>query len=197
MNYTLIADATVEPLDLAEVYTWLKDPSEDESDLIQGLITSARQLVERENGRNLAVKTWELALDCWPGCDYIELLDPLKVVAPATSAITSFTYKTSTGATTALVEGTDFHVDASQHPPIVHLPYSGQWPTATLWPHSAIKIRFTAGLAATDVPRALKQYMQFLITGWYEKRIPFDTSRDEMRVTPFVTNLANVDRLYK
>lgn len=190
MSMRLITPPTVaaEPLQVGDVSTWLADPSDDHATDIQALIVAAREDAEGINGRVLAVSTWEKALEAWPGKTYIELLEPLKVVAPATSAITSFTYKDSDGTTHAMTEGADFIVDADSRPGRVMLPYSGSWPTATLWPASPIKIRFTAGMSPGDVEESIKVYMRAHVQASFDQ--PALVTENQSKRNPFIQNLA-------
>jgi uncharacterized phiE125 gp8 family phage protein len=195
MGFRLVTAPTsaAEPLQLADVSTWLRGPHDDESSDIQALIVAAREEAERENGRVLAVSTWEKALDEWPDENVIELLEPLKVVAPATSAITSFTYKDSDGTVHVMAEGTDFIVDADSRPGRVALPYGVSWPSATLWPVSPIKVQFTAGLDPDDVPGSLKQFMKVFIQSAFDHGGLIIS--DQVAANPFVQNLARRDGL--
>src|SRR5690242_3885752 len=65
MNLRLLQDATVEPLTQAdaESYAWVDvtDP------VTPGLIMAARLMAESLNGREMAIKQYELALDAFPG----------------------------------------------------------------------------------------------------------------------------------
>lgn len=186
---TTITEAVTEPLLLADCYAPLRAATGDGQDtVITNLITVARQATERINGRHIASKTRELALCEFPECaDFIELEDPLLTV-------TSFTYKDSAGTTTTLTENTDFYKDISRHPGVVHLPYGGYWPVATLWPSSPVKIRYTVGMSTC--PTILKQYMLYLITEMYERRLPTDVGK-LYHMSPFVERLAEHERLYQ
>ncbi len=73
-----------EPLSIEEVKTHLRVDMDDDDDLIQNLITSARQYAESYLKRSLISQTWKYYLDEWPesGEDYIELpMPPLQSVS--------------------------------------------------------------------------------------------------------------------
>lgn len=72
-----------EPLTLAEVKAYLlipdRSPADDaEDDLLEGMITAAREEAETQQGRDLVEKQWDLSLDYFP-CE-IRLRAPLQSV---------------------------------------------------------------------------------------------------------------------
>lgn len=198
MPFKMITAPTIaaEPLQVGDLSAWLAGPSDEQTADIQRLISAARQEAEQINGRVLAVSTWQLALDGWPDGDTIDLLEPLATVAPATSPITSFTYKTSAGVVTTMAASTNYIVDTDSRPGRISLPYGGSWPSATLWPVSPIKIQFTAGLAPADVSDGIKQYMKAFMQANFDSPALITTGR-VVAVNPFVQNLARLDGLVR
>lgn len=71
MRLKLITAPTVEPVTLAGVKNHLRIDSEDENALITALITTARQLAERDTKRAFITQTWRLYLDESPAEIYL------------------------------------------------------------------------------------------------------------------------------
>jgi hypothetical protein len=66
MNLRLIAEPTEQPISVQEVMQYCVIDSDATANL-GGLISSARLMAETSNGREMAPKTYELALDNFPG----------------------------------------------------------------------------------------------------------------------------------
>jgi len=191
MNLTLITDPTTieEPLTLAEAKSFLRVEGDDENGDISALIRAAREQAELHNGREMAVKQYDLALDDFPrDARYIDLLDPLV-------SVESITFKDSTGAETTLTADVDYIVDTAKHPGRVVLAHDKVWPTIAPYPSSAVKIRFTAGFVPAKVPESIKTGMKLLITAWYEGRIPFEIGHVVGELPFAVTACFATDRL--
>lgn len=164
----------IEPLTVAEVKSYLLIPERspvdaEEDDTIAGLITAARDVAEILQGRDLVRKQWDLALDYFPGWD-VQLRSPLV-------SVDLVSYRNSDGTTTNLAGTTDYLVDANRQPGIITPLYNAFWPTFTPAPSSSVLVRFTSGYAATDVfwkdaGRRIKLGMKYLISDWFNDRIP-------------------------
>ena len=196
MNLTLLQDAqpSDEPLGIEDVRRFLVIDSGTENADLQMMISAARLEAENENGRELAVKQFQLTLDRWPlnrnwtsfglrapqynerpysfylGDDGISLLDPLV-------SVSQVQYTQSDGTLVTLVANTDYIVDTFKHPGIICPTYGNQWPTGDLWPSSPIQIQFTAGFTPAQVPQTIKNAMLLLISEWYNNRLPFSAGR--------------------
>lgn len=165
-----------EPLTIAEVKSYLLlplrspvDPQED--DTILTFISTAREIAEIEQGRDLVRKQWDLSSDYFWSYT-IELRDPL-------ISVDLFQRTDNNGVVTALVQNTDYRVDTSKRPGIVTPVYNATWPSFTAAPSSAVLIRFTSGYSSTDAfwkesGRRLKLGMKMLISEWYNNRLPID-----------------------
>lgn len=168
------AQSFTEPLSLTEVKAFLNieesSPADDTDDvMLEAMIPAARELAEIFQGRDLVRKQWDLSLDYWRAYQ-IELRDPLV-------SVDLVRYRDSSGNYTTLTADTDYIVDASKHPGVVMPAYSKSWPSFTGWPSSAVLIRFTSGKMASDpfwadAGSRLKVGMRYLISGWYENRLP-------------------------
>lgn len=195
----LRAVATVAGATCAFGVSVVKDASTSvEDDLINSLITAARQYCEKFQNRAFITQTWELWLDDWPDKYYIEI--PL----PPLSSITSLVYySTADAATTAYQPGgetpvgTDtYFADAKSEPGRLCLKYSKSWPSATLRPHNGICITFVAGYgAAAAVPKAVKQAVLLYIGDFYENREATSGSIYEIKRNPAAESLLWQDRV--
>lgn len=167
-----------EPLTLAQVKTFLNLPDRSPTDaaedaLLEAYITAARETAELFQNRDLVRKQWDMRLDAF-WTDEIQLRSPLV-------SVDLVKYKDSDGIETTLTETTDYIYDTGKHPGIVMPPYGDSWPAFTVWPSSAVTIRFTSGYSATDAfwsdaGARLEVGMKLLISQWFNGRIPFEPS---------------------
>lgn len=145
----------------------IKDASTSvEDDLLNALITAARQYCENFQRRSYITQTWELWLDAFPAQDYIKISLP-----PLQSATIKYYDVNDNEAT---FSASDYLVDTKSEPGWVVLNTGCVWPTTTLRPANGVCIEFVAGYgdAASDVPKKIKQAMLLLISHWYENREP-------------------------
>jgi uncharacterized phiE125 gp8 family phage protein len=176
----------IEPVTLAEAKSFLnlpeRSPAEpDEDALIQGMISAARCYAENKQGRDLVRKQWDLVYDYW--MSYRIQLPPSPLVS-----VDLVQYKQFDGTTTTMVEGTDYIVDKSKQPACILSPYNKTWPTFTPWPSSAILIRFTSGIEATDPywlgdGQVVKAGMHHLISWFFNVRLPAGAPAEEWPLT--------------
>ena len=66
MRPMLISAPPIEPVSLAEAKSWLREDGDDEDQLIQALIVSARMTLEAYTRRFFVTQTWRIILDAWP-----------------------------------------------------------------------------------------------------------------------------------
>lgn len=136
-----------------------------EDDLLNALITVARQDCEKFQRRSYLTQTWELWLDDWPDEDHIDL--PL----PPVQSVTSIKYY-DTSDTEATFSSDDYFVDTKSEPGRVALNYGENWPTTTLRPTNGICVTYKTGYGdeRSDVPSNVKQAMLLIIGHLYENR---------------------------
>ncbi len=153
-----------EPVTLAEAKLHVRQDLDADDTLITGLITAAREEVERISWHGLLTQTWELVLDRWPACDAIELPHP------PLQSVTSVKYTDSNGVETTW-SAANYVVDTDSVPGRIVLGFNVAWPLFVLQPTGGIRIRYVAGwTSAANVPQALKQAMLLLVGHWYENR---------------------------
>ena len=179
LTVTSPAQDFTEPITLAEMKEYLnlpaRSPADDaEDDLINAMISGAREVAEILQGIDLLRKQYDLVSDYF-WTYRIPLRGPLV-------SVDLFRYRDSDGAYTTLTENTDYIVDTSKHPGIIAPPYNSTWPTFTPWPSSAVLVRFTSGLSATDAfwndaGKRIIMGMKLLVSMWYNNRLPYDTGR--------------------
>lgn len=178
LRLTAGSPVAIEPLTLTEMQAYLNVPVLSPADLekdaeIEAMIVAAREQAEILQGRDLIEKQYDLTLDYFPPCE-IELRDNL-------ASVDQLSYKDSAGVEHALTENTDYIVDAAKSPGIV-LPVSS-WPSAALWPSSAVLVRFTVKPPA--VPELVKTGMKLLISAWFNGRLPFEISPGAVQEYPY------------
>ena len=158
----LVDGPAVEPVDLAAMRAHLRLDGEAEDDLVQGLVTAARLIVEAAARRVMIAQTWRIVLDRFPQERALRLpLSPL--IAPTRIAITD-----SSG---AVVEHPPAAAaaDANADPPLVRfsasLPEPGVARGGLL-----LEASFGYGAAAADVPEPLRLATKILVARWFENR---------------------------
>lgn len=160
---TLVTAPTVEPVTVAEAKVHCAVSRDDHDDLIERLITAARQACEAATRRALCTQTWDLTLPGWPDDDRrARIYLPL----PPLVSVTSITYLDAAGDEQTIDDAT-YKVRAGS-PGIVSLRNGELWPSV-LDEDDPITIRFVAGYGvAANVPATLKQAMLLLVGHWYE-----------------------------
>ena len=136
---TRISSPTFEPVTLTEAKGQLRrDDITIDDALITSLIIAARAHIEDVTNRAICTQIFELVLDEWPCGDVITIpRSPLQ-------SVTSLKYTDSSG-TQATWATTNYIVDTDSKPGRVCLAYGVSWPSSTLRPANAIRIRFVAG----------------------------------------------------
>ncbi|RYC26840.1 head-tail connector protein [Ciceribacter ferrooxidans] len=150
MTYALITPPAAEPLTLAEVKAHLRLDDAGEDGLLAGLVTVAREHLERQTGLMLITQTHRLYCDAWPAGGVIQIdRGPVQ-------AIESVTVYDG--------DGNPLHVSLQDHL------LDGESRPARLWLRdppapgralNGIEIDFRAGFGDTgaDVPDTLKRAM--------------------------------------
>ncbi|MUO82153.1 hypothetical protein GOZ78_00070 [Agrobacterium vitis] len=161
MTITTLTPPQAEPLTLVDVKAQLKIDTDDEDDLLTGLITAARLHLEAETGLCLMSQSLRFYLDDWPHGEVIQLpKGPVQTI----DAVTVFDEN-----------GDELHVSLKDHL------LDGQARPSRLWlrdrplpgrPINGIEIDFTAGFgaAATDVPDTLRRAMSLHVVAMHAFR---------------------------
>lgn len=169
MSTTLITDATVEPITLAEARLHLRLASDytAEDTTIEALIKAARTMAEHELGRALIQQTWEEVLDAFPD-------DEIMLSKPAVLAVISIKY-IDAGGVERTIPSANYSLDRSTLPGWVKPAYGLAWPTDALDSTNVVRVRYTAGYGvdATAVPATVKRWMLIQIGTMWRNREAF------------------------
>ncbi len=144
-----------------------KKATNAEDDLLNSLITAAREHVENVIHRRLISQTWDYYLLEWPGSDRIVL------PYPPLQSVTSIAYTDTDSSSTTMTVTTDYVVDAiDKFNPGIVLAYGKSWPGVALTPVNPIKVIYVAGYgdASTNVPDPIIHAMKIMISHWFEHR---------------------------
>ncbi len=163
MRLKLKTAPTVEPITLDEAKLHLKVDGADDNALISALITTVRQLAERETKRAFITQTWEMFLDYAP--------PEIDIPKPPLQATGLSIKVIDEAGTETIVSATLYDIDASENSPgRVRLKSGYVWPSHRYFASFVIEFVCGYGLLATDVPEALKQGLFVLIGHMYENR---------------------------
>lgn len=181
----------LEPITVAEAKLNCRVDHAVDDTLFADVIKAMRERAEHETGRALITQTWDLLLDAFP-CAEIELGKP-KVLS-----IVSVTYLDPAGVSQT-IDSANYTLDSASLPGWV-LPAVGyEWP-ATQQAANAVRVRFTAGYgpASTDVPAAIRQWIQAQVAAAYRNREAFVAGFTAVSELPnrFVDGLLDPYRTY-
>lgn len=184
MAVKVITAPTVEPISLEQAKAHLRVDTTDQDDLIESLITAAREKVEEDTGRALITQTLEIALDYFvepPDLRYVTLpyLTPAKAILlprPPLIALKRISYYDGDGNIILLHDEvgsptmvSDLVVDTYSCPGRLVPVSGGNWP-AVQDRANAVTIRYTAGYGADgeSVPMPIRQAMLLIIGHYHE-----------------------------
>jgi len=181
MSLSLITAPAVYPVSMAEVTEHLRlSETEAQARLfdLNRLIVEATAFAEDFTWRALITQTWDYYLDAWPSERYIVLPKP-----PLQTVLLSPLTVNYTADGEAETTFTDYEIDDVSEPGRIVLEHDYSWPTDTLTPAKAIRIRFIAGYgdAGSDVPPRIKQAMLLHITQQYNGVDHADTIANILR----------------
>lgn len=150
----VVTAAEIEPVSVAEFKSHaLKLGTDQDATTIPLYIAAARRDFESWTGRTIHQTEYELTLEDWP-------TDGLIILPRATPLIelVSVIYTDSTGAPTTW-DNSLYVTDAGNRDTLARLApaYGESWPSFTPYPLGPIKIRYSAGLAASPAVEADQQ----------------------------------------
>lgn len=177
-SLAVIVQPVVEPVTLNEFKAHLRVDSDDEDDLLVGLVSAARGYAERRIDRHLIDTRLEMRLDTFPA--EIEIRLPRPPFSPTAGRQTiEIEYIDPALNTHSLAEavpnfqstGAHFLANRAAVPAIVTPNINGFWPV-TGPVRSAVTIRWWAGFGASpnDVPRGIRAAILMLAAHWYANR---------------------------
>ncbi len=173
-----------EPVNVLDIRVALgtADADNTRDSLFAAYASAAREVAEKCQQRDLVEKQWDLFLSYFP-YDSINLRDNA-------TAVTTFRYRKSDGDYVTMVEGTDYEFDPALS--ILTPVSNGTWPTAELWPSSAIEIQFTVTPPA--IPNSLKRGILALISLWDANQVPAELGASAVQNYPFMLSLLEIGR---
>lgn len=152
------------PVTVAEVKVDARIDHDDDNTLLESLIAAATTRAEDWARRAFVTRTYELALDCWPGNGIVAL--PM----PPLASVTAVKYYDWDNMLHTVAPG-EYIVYSDVEPGMVSPIYTQWWPPAQLRPVSPIRITFTAGYGdAAAVPETFRQLIRALVVLDYEHR---------------------------
>jgi len=159
--YTVVTAPATEPLTLAEAKDHLGVVHASDDALITSMVSAARELVEVQTGRTVAVTTFDLFLDRFPPGD-----EAIRLPKPPAQSVTSLKYIDLDGVEQT-VPPSVYVFDGDSTPGRVYLDHGKSWPDAREQRH-AVTVRFVAGYSA--VPERVKHLVRLLVGAMYEQR---------------------------
>lgn len=137
-----------------------------EDDLLNAIITTAREHVEDITRRAIITQTWDFSLSDWPSANYIKL--PFGNL----QSVSSIKWKDDGGTETTLTETTDYLVEYNgKMCGRIVLPYAETWPSGTLYPSRPITIRYVCGWTTRElVPYKIKTVIKMIAADLYANR---------------------------
>lgn len=156
----VVTAPTAEPVTLQDVKLHCRVDNLEEDDLLNGLISAARQFVESQAGIRLVTQTLQDDRDGFPADGIIYLEGPAQ-------AVTEIEYLDENGnwQTLSLSQVT---LDATSNP--ARLTPDDSWP-AVYGGVNCVSVTYTAGFGAPDaVPAIIKQALKMLVAHWHGQR---------------------------
>jgi uncharacterized phiE125 gp8 family phage protein len=137
----------------------------EDDELLEEIITSAREYVEEVTNRAILTQEWEYYLDRFPTENYIRV-----PFGNLQSAVVKYT--DSDGTETTMTSGTDYILETNGEAiGRIVLPNNVSWPSTVLYSSNPIVIEFECGWSdADDVPRKIVTAIKMVATDLYENR---------------------------
>ena len=152
-----------ESITTAEAKLHLRVDHSADDDLIDVLITAAREDCEHQLGRGIGSQTWRRTLDAFPA-------GAIELGMPPVASITSVQYVDTAGDTQTLDSSLYVLDNASADEAWLHPAEDTDWPD-TLDTANAVTVTFVCGL--TTVPSTVRAWMLLRIGTLYQHRAEF------------------------
>ena len=158
---TTTTGPTQRPITLQEAKTWCAVDSTDTDALIEMLIDSATEIAEEQTGLALGSRTL---------VEYFDTLStPFELTVAPVTAIASIHYRDSTDGAYQVWSATNYDTDLISMPARIILKPNGTFPTVGAY-GNAIKVTYTAGYSATNIPKRAKQLILLMVAKGYDNR---------------------------
>jgi len=162
MRLKLKTAPSTEPITLDQAKLHLRVDTGDDNALISMLITTAREMAEKETKRAFITQIWQMTLDAAES--------EIEIPKPPLQSVESITVIDEAG-NESVVDASHYDVDKAQNSyGRVRLKSGSTWPTHRGFASFIVEFKAGYGDAAADVPEALKQAVLQLIAHFYENR---------------------------
>jgi uncharacterized phiE125 gp8 family phage protein len=175
MIWNITATETTEPVTLADAKLWIhhalasSDTSED--DMINAMISAARQLAEEKCKRAFVNHTYEMILDAFPDDSTAAIKLPRPPLSTTAADLTVTYYNTTDGLTTT-IPASAMTVDYKSEPGRVYPSNDNEWPTDAIERSDAITISYKAGNNSV-CPGPVKNWIMMKVGSMYAQRESF------------------------
>lgn len=159
-----------EPVTLAEAKAHCHIDVSDEDDLVEALITAAREHAEDYCRRSFVRRTLEMRLDCFPAV--------IRLPRGPVSSVTHVKY-TDSGGSLATMDADDYQADLYSQPARILPAFGATWPVTKPGTVNSVLVEYVAGYApgagsptdvAENVPQAVKSAIKLIVAHLYENR---------------------------
>ncbi len=160
MTLVISQSPDLEPVTLDDVKAYLRIDHESEDELLNGLVTTAREYLEAQTQLALITQTWRLCLDDWPTDHVVKLhKSPVQIV----DQIEQF----DEHGDAFIISVSDMILDGNAYPARLYTHQQSDPERAI----NGIEITFTAGFGSpSDVPDMIKRAILIHIAHMYEFR---------------------------
>ena len=166
MAYSIVTAAASEPITLAEAKNFLRVDNSDDDDLIEALITAAREMCEQYTRRILVTTVIDEYFDGFPNYRTPEDKDIIYLSRGPVQSIQSLKYVDEIGSEET-VSSSSYVSDIISEPARV-ASVAGWFATGGII--NQVIVRYTVGTSVADIPKPLKQGMMLIISELYDNR---------------------------
>ena len=168
MNKRIITEAEYEPVSLQEMKEWMRVEDSDNDNVIEALISAARQKVELDTGRLACTQVWEATIPYFPFHRTPIILSPVPI-----QQVTSIKYYDLDGVLQTWDDENYLFIPGE--PARIQLFTDSDYPDTDEERINAIAIRYVAGYEEDEyglsvVPSLYRSAIKLLAAYWYENR---------------------------
>lgn len=197
MNYglSLVTSPSAYPVTLAEAKDYLRVTASDEDTLITSLIATATEYAENFTGRKFITQSWALTYDEFPSDEICLPFTPVQ-------SITHIKYKDENGVLQTWASS-KYQSDLTGIIPKIKPVYTETFPST----FNTVTVTFVAGYdydetvspvdLAENVPQGIKQAILYLVSQFYDNRIPYSFNGSVTSMPMTFTNLLMPFRVWR